>query len=94
MFGHTSRTPLGLSLAAILSLATTFGAAAAPEGPSAPDALTAAAAPAAQIQDRGRGSNSMGDSGDIRSPFTYNHTGPENLAPTRNNHVVDRGVGD
>jgi hypothetical protein len=90
MFGHTSRLPLSLSLAAMLALGTSFGALAAPEPVNGPDAVTAASA--AQTADLRP--DARPDSGEIRMPSKYNQTGPENLAPTRPNHTVDRGMGD
>jgi hypothetical protein len=90
MFSHPSRFPLSLSLAALLALGTAFGALAAPEGTSSPDAITAAsAAQAADLRPDARP-----EAGQIVMPFKYNQTGPENLAPSRHNHTVDRGMGD
>jgi hypothetical protein len=95
MFGHTSRLLLSLSLAAMLALGTSFGALAAPEPVSGPDAITAtSAASAAQAQAADLRSDPTPDSGEILMPSKYNQTGPENLAPSRYNRTVDRGTGD
>jgi hypothetical protein len=92
MFGHTSRLPLSLSLAALLVLGTSFGALAAPEPVTGPDAVLATSAAPAQAADLR--SDTPPDAGEILMPSKYNQTGPENLAPSRYNKSIDRGMSD
>jgi hypothetical protein len=91
MFAHLTRHQSALALAALLSLSTAFGAAAESAPTSGREVspgitVTTASDPSPSESSR------MG--GESVLPFTYNHTGPENLAPTRHNKSLDHGMDD